>query len=407
MFQEPLTRALHVARWVDFAIVVGIISGLLSAAFIESLNWATDTRVDNSWFIWMLPIAGLIVGASYHYLGPGLERGSNLLIDEIHSHSEWVPFRIAPLVFITSVISHIAGGSTGREGAALQISAGATDPLSKRLGLNPADRSIMLITAIAGGFGSIAGVPIAGAVFALEVQRVGRIRYEALVPAFVSSFVGHAVVRGLGVDYTIYPQIPDVTWSPTIAWQISLFGLLAGLIALTFVRLTQFIRGLMKKYIAWYPARPFIGGILLVILITACGWRDYQGFSFPLMLSAMNGGTSGHFEVKLLLTAITIGTGFVGGEVIPLLTTGALAGATFGSLVGGNIAVFAIVGSVAVLGGATNTPLACALIGIELFGGNGAILFATACVAAYAVSGHTGIYHSQKVSAHKSGAVTT
>jgi H+/Cl- antiporter ClcA len=163
----------------------------------------------------------------------------------------------------------------------------------------------------------------------------------------------------------------------------------------------------MKKYVAWYPARPFIGGIILLVVITACGWRDYQGFSFPLMLSAMNGATSGHFEVKLLLTAITIGTGFVGGEVIPLLTTGALAGATFGSLVGGNIAVFAIVGSVAVLAGATNTPLACALIGIELFGGGGAILFAVACVAAYATSGHTGIYHAQKVSAHKSGEIAT
>jgi H+/Cl- antiporter ClcA len=167
------------------------------------------------------------------------------------------------------------------------------------------------------------------------------------------------------------------------------------------------IRGLMKKHVAWYPARPLIGGIILLVLITACGWRDYQGFSFPLMLSAMNGATSGHFEVKLLLTAITIGTGFVGGEVIPLLTTGALAGATFGSFVGGNIAVFAIVGAVAVLAGATNTPLACALIGIELFGGGGAMLFAVACVAAYATSGHTGIYHAQKVSAHKSGEVTS
>jgi H+/Cl- antiporter ClcA len=111
MFQEPLTRALHVARWVAFAIVVGVISGLLSAAFIESLTWSTNTRVDKSWFIWTLPIAGLIVGASYHYLGRGLERGSNLLIDEIHSHSEWVPFRIAPLVFITSVV---AAASRGR-----------------------------------------------------------------------------------------------------------------------------------------------------------------------------------------------------------------------------------------------------------------------------------------------------
>ena len=161
MLQEPLNRAIHVARWVALAVVVGVISGVLSAGFIESLTWATNTRDDNKWLLLLLPLAGLLVGASYHYLGRGLERGSNLLIDEIHTHSEWVPLRLAPLVFITSVVSHLAGGSTGREGAALQIAAGATDPISKRLGLNPADRSLMLITAIAGGFGSIAGVPIA------------------------------------------------------------------------------------------------------------------------------------------------------------------------------------------------------------------------------------------------------
>ena len=176
MLQEPLSRAIHVVRWVALAVVVGTISGLLSAAFIESLNWATDTRVDNTWLVWLLPLAGLLVGLSYHYLGRGLERGSNLLVDQIHSHSEWIPFRLTPLIFGASVISHVAGGSTGREGAALQLAAGATDPISKRLGLNPADRSIMLIAAIAGGFGSVFGVPLAGAVFALEVQRVGRVR---------------------------------------------------------------------------------------------------------------------------------------------------------------------------------------------------------------------------------------
>jgi len=403
MLQEPLNRAIHVARWVALAVVIGIISGFLSAAFIQSLNWATDTRVENSWFIWLLPLAGLLVGASYHYLGRGLERGSNLLIDQIHSHTEWIPLRLTPLIFVASVVSHLAGGSTGREGAALQLAAGATDPISKRLGLEPADRSLMLVAAIAGGFGSIFGVPLAGAVFALEVQRVGRIRYEALVPAFVASFVGDAVVHALGIHHTVYPHIADVKWTPTLAWQVSLFGLFAGIIALVFVTMTHFIRGAMKKYIAWYPARPLIGGILLAVLIASCGWRDYQGLSVPIMLHAMNGSSSGHFEVKLLLTAITIGTGFVGGEVIPLFVMGALAGATFASIIGANVALFAIIGSVAVLAGAANTPLACTLIGIELFGGNGAILFAVACVAAYAASGHTGIYHAQKISVHKSG----
>ena len=406
MFKEPLSRAAHVARWVALAFLIGVLSGLLSAAFIQSLEWATDTRNAHDWLVLTLPLAGLIVGCSYHYLGRGLERGSNLIIDQIHSHSEWIPLRLTPIIFGASVVSHVAGGSTGREGAALQLAAGVTDPISKKLGFNPADRSIMLIAAIAGGFGSVFGVPVAGAVFALEVQRVGRVRYEALVPAFVASFVGDAVVRGLGVEHTHYPHMPEIDWSTSMAWKVVLFGLSGGLIALTFVRLTHFIKDTMKKYVAWYPARPVVGGVLLAVLILAFGWRDYSGLSIPLAIEAMNGSVAGQWGTKLLLTSITIGTDFVGGEFIPLFVIGALAGASFAHIIGANVVVFAIIGSITVLAGATNAPLACTLIGLELFGGNGIVFFAVACATAYATSGHTGIYHAQRVSAHKSGATS-
>lgn len=403
MSKEPLSRARHLARWVALAFLVGVLSGLLSAAFIEALNWATDTRDANDWLVFTLPLAGLIVGCSYHYLGRGLERGSNLLIDQIHSQTEWIPFRLTPLIFGASVVSHVAGGSTGREGAALQLAAGVTDPISKRLGLNPADRSLMLITAIAGGFGSVFGIPVAGAVFALEVQRVGRVRYEALVPAFVASFAGDAVVRGLGIEHTHFPQMPDIAWSGSLAWKIVLFGLISGLIASTFVRITHLIKDTLKRYVAWYPARPFIGGVVLAILILSFGWRDYSGLSIPLALEAMNGSVAGQWGTKLLLTSLTIGSGFVGGEFIPLFVIGALAGASYAHIIGANVVVFAIIGSITVLAGATNSPLACTMIGIELFGGQGLTFFAVACATAYATSGHNGIYHAQRVSAHKSG----
>lgn len=406
MFSEPLSRARHVARWVALAVVVGVLAGLLSAAFIEALNWATDTRTSNNWLIYSLPLAGLLVGASYHYLGRGLERGTNLIIDQIHSHSEWVPLRLTPLIFGASVLSHVAGGSTGREGAALQLAAGVTDPISKKLNFTSADRSLMLITAIAGGFGSVFGVPVTGAVFALEVQRVGRVRYEALVPAFVASFVGDAVVRGLGVHHTHFPSFPSFDWNITTGIGTAAFGVIAGLIALLFVSLTHFIKKTAATYIAWYPARPLIGGAILMVLILACGWRDYQGLSIPLAIEAFNGSASGQWGTKLLLTSITIGTGFVGGEFIPLFIVGALAGASFAHIVGANVVMFAMVGAVAVLAGATNAPLACTLLGVELFGGSGVLVLAVACAAAYAASGHTGIYHAQPVRANKSGIAT-
>lgn len=403
MLKEALGRATHVARWVILASLVGALSGVLSAAFIESLTWATRTRDEHDWIVFMLPVAGLLVGASYHYLGRGLERGSNLLIEQIHSHSQWIPLRLTPLIFGASVVSHLAGGSVGREGAALQLAAGVTDPISRKLGLDPADRSLMLVAAIAGGFGSVFGVPVAGAVFALEVQRVGRIRYEALVPAFTASFIGEAVVRALGVEHTVYPRLIAPSWSPTLAWQVGLLGIICGLIALSFVRLTHAIKDTVTKWIAWYPARPMIGGAMIAGLVLMFGWRHYQGLSIPLAIEAMDGSASGQWGTKLALTALSVGTGFVGGEVIPMVVIGALAGASFASIIGANVAVFATVGSVTVLAGAANTPLACALLGVELFGGGGLILFAMACAAAYATSGHTGIYGSQIVAANKSG----
>ena len=401
MFTEPLSRITHVVRRVALAVLIGSLSGLLSAAFIRSLDWATDTRTSHTWLIYTLPLCGLIVGASYHYLGRGLERGSNLIIEEIHQHSDYIPLRLTPLIFFGSVISHLGGGSTGREGAALQLAAGVTDPISKKLGLALPDRQIMLITAIAAGFGSVFGVPVTGAVFALEVQRVGRVRYDALVPAFVASFVGDAVVRAVGVHHTMFPHISEPRWTAALALQIAIFGIIAGLIALLFVQLTHGIKSVMKKYVTWYPARPVIGGVVVAALILIFGWRDYSGVSVPLALEAMRGSSHGLWFVKLGLTALTLGTGFVGGEVIPLFVMGALAGASYGSIIGGNVAFFAIVGSLAVLAGAANTPLACTLLGIELFGGNGVIFFAVVCAAAYATSGHTGIYRAQPISARK------
>lgn len=406
MSQRPLNVAIRFARWVAFAVVIGLASGVLSASFIGALNWATTTRSSHDGLLFLLPLAGLLVGAAYHYGGKGLERGSNLVIEQIHSQSEWIPFRLTPLIFGTSVISHVAGASVGREGAAIQLAAGVTDPLSKKLGLPPMERSIMLVTAIAGAFGSVFGVPVAGAIFALEVQRVGRVRYEALVPAFVASFLGDAVVHGIGIEHTYFPSMTSSDLNVSAAWKLVLFGSVAGILAWAFITVTHFIRRTSGRFIAWYPARPLIGGVILVIVIAAFGWRDYSGLSIPLALEAMNGSAAGQWGTKFALTSLSIGMGFVGGEFIPLFVIGALAGASFASITGANIAVFALIGSVAVLAGATNTPLACTVLGLELFGGQGLAWFAIACVVAYATSGKGSIYHAHAVRIPKTGTHT-
>lgn len=401
MTRAPLERAAHLARWVVLATCVGAASGLLSAAFIEALDWAGRTRGDAAWLVWLLPLGGLAVGAAYHYLGKGLERGSNLLIEQIHGHTRWIPVRMSVLVFVCSVATHVVGGSAGREGAALQLAAGVTDPVSKRLGLRQADRAVMLVAAIAGGFGSVFGVPVTGAVFALEVQRVGRVRHEAIVPAFVASFVGDAVVRGIGTEHTHFPAVPAFAWDAALAAGLLLLGLAGGLAAMAFVGLTHSVRDVLARRVAWYPARPLVGGVIVAVLVLALDWRDYSGLSLHLASNAFGGSVEGDSWAKLLLTGMTIGSGFVGGEFIPLLVTGALMGAGLADIIGADVALFAMAGALAVLAGATNTPVAMMILGMELFGGGGTV-FAVACVTAYACSGHKGIYHSQTVSAHKS-----
>ncbi|MFM7262199.1 MAG: chloride channel protein [Acidimicrobiales bacterium] len=396
-------RTRHIARWAVLATFVGIAAGALSAAFIETLDWAGSSREARDWLVWLLPVAGLVVGCAYHYGGRGLERGSNLIIEEIHEHRAGVPLRMSPLIFFGSAVSHLFGASVGREGAALQLAAGVADPVGRRLGLEPRERSLMLVAAVAGGFGSVFGVPVTGAVFALEVQRVGRVRYEAILPAFVASLVGDATVRVLGTEHTRYPSLPAFDWSATLAWQVVLLGAAAGLVATAFVALTHGVRRAMSRTVAWYPARPMVGGVVVAVLVLLFGWRDNQGLSIHLAQQAFAGSAAGQWPVKPLLTAISVGCGFVGGEVVPMVVTGALLGASVGSLLGANVALFAMVGATAVLAAAANTPLACVFLGIELFGGSGAVLFAVACAAAYVCSGHSGMYHAQTVSAHKSG----
>ena len=403
MFERVTGRAAHLIRWALLAAFVGCVAGALSAAFIEALDWATTSREARDWLVWLLPLAGLAVGSAYHYGGKGLERGSNLIVEQIRAHDTGIPLRMSPLIFLGSTVSHLFGASVGREGAALQLAAGVADPVGRRLGLSSPDRSLLLIAAVAGGFGSVFGVPVTGAVFALEVPRIGRVRYERIVPAVVASFVGDATVSALGVEHTRYPSLPGFEWSLSLALRVVLLGLAAGLVAMGFVALTHKVRDVITRLVRWYPLRPALGGAAVAALVLVFGWRDHQGLSIHLAQQAFAGTAAGFWPAKPLLTAVSVGSGFVGGEVIPMVVTGALLGAFLGSILGANVALFAMVGSVAMLAGAANTPIACVVLGAELFGGSGIVLFALACAVAYVSSGHRGIYGAQNASAHTTG----
>jgi len=402
-------QIIHLLRWVGLGAVVGVLAGLSSAAFLETLDWATDARIDHPNLLYLLPVGGLIIGLTYHYLGGRSAGGNSLIIDEIHEPTAWVPRRMAPLVFGGTVVTHLLGGSAGREGTAIQMSGSLTDLFSRIVGLKPDDRRLMLIAALGGGFGAVFGVPLAGCVFALEVQAVGRMRYDALVPALTASLVGDLVVRGLGVSHTPLPHLATVHLTAGLTAKVALAGAAFGLTSLAFTQLTHGMRQAAAATIPWAPLRTVLGGVAVITLTLVVGNRDYLGLSIPLITKATAGGAgivAGAFAIKLIFTAVTLGTGFPGGEVTPLFVIGATLGITLARLLGVPLPLLAAIGFVAVFAGAANTPLACTIMGVELFGGSGVVLFGVACVMSYIFSSHRGIYESQRVEVAKGPGVT-
>ncbi len=389
------------ARWIVLGAASGALAGLASWVFLEGLDRVTEFRLDHGWLVWLLPMGGLVIGLLYHLFGGRAVRGNALLLDEIHEPTQWVPRRMAPLVLGGTWLTHLFGGSAGREGTALQMSGSLTDLLSRTLRLRDEDRRLLLIAALGGGFGSVFGVPLAGAVFAMEVQAVGRVRYEALVPALTASVVGDLVVSGLGYEHAALPQIATGLGA-VVALKVAAAGLAFGLASVAFIESIHGVAAVVRRYVTWAPLRPALGGVALVALAALCG-RDYLGLSLPLADDALAGvGVAGYvFALKLLFTAVTLGSGFPGGEVTPLFVIGATLGASLSGVLDAPPHLLAAVGFVAVFAAASNTPLACTVMGAEMFGAEAIPLIAIGCVVAYVFSSHRSIYATQRVVAVK------
>ena len=401
---EQVDLVRYLVRWWALGTLVGIAAGLSSAFFLWTLDKVTEFRLENGWLIGLLPVAGLAIGFVNHRWGGTASGGNNLIIDEIHEPRAWIPKRMAALVYIGTEVTHLFGGSAGREGTALQMSGSLTDIISRVLRLDEPDRRIMLIASLAGGFGAVFGVPIAGCVFGLEVQSVGRLRYDALVPALTAALVGDKVVRGLGVKHTVTPQMAGYDITAPLLAKVALAGLCFGLTALVFAELTHGIKRIYAAGAVWPPLRPFIGGLAIVGLTVAVGSQTYNGLSLELAARSLAGGAGiigAAFALKLLFTAVTLGSGFQGGEVTPLFVIGATLGVTLGRLLGVPTELLAAVGFVSVFAGAANVPLACTVMGAELFGADGFVLFAVGCVTSSVFSSHRGIYTTQRVAVPK------
>ncbi len=391
--QNPLL--VYILKWVSLSIIVGILAGTASAFFLVSLDWVTNLREDNLWLIVFLPLGGLIIGLSYYYWGTEVVKGNNQLLEEFHNPKQVIPLKMAPMVLLGTLITHLFGGSAGREGTAVQMGAAISDQFSRIFKLEQSDRQILIIIGISAGFASVFGTPIAGAVFALEVLILKKYRYDAVLPSLLAALIADYTCTAWNVSHTQYsiPSVPAMSVE-NVLWSI-LAGIIFGLAAMLFSKTTHFCSDIFKK-INYAPIRPFIGGIFIAAVIWITGTHKYIGLGIPIIESAFITNLNSYdFLLKLLFTSITIGAGFKGGEVTPLFFIGAALGNALVWFVPLPLALLAGMGLAAIFAGASNTPIASTILGIELFGMESMYFIGIACAFSYLFSGGTGIYTSQ------------
>jgi H+/Cl- antiporter ClcA len=391
-----------VFKWLAISLILGLFIGTASAGFLYSLDWVTAYRESHLWIIALLPIGGLGIGLLYHYYGKDIQGGNNVLIESIQTPTKTIPFKMVPFIYIGTIVTHLLGGSAGREGTALQIAGAIADQWSKPLRLTTDDRKILLIASIAAGFGAVFGTPLAGAIFALELAFIGRVKYNALWPSFAVAIIADRVTLLWNISHNHYP----IQGIPTISYTNILYVILAGLVfgfgAKAFIYGMHWTSKLFKSFIKYPPLRPFVGGVLLVIIIWLWGTTKYIGLGIPTITLSFHQQLEWYdFAIKMGLTILTLAAGFKGGEVTPLFFIGAALGNALSLFIPLPMSLLAGMGFVAVFAGATNTPLACCMMAIELFGIECGLYTSIACVLAYIASGHRSIYKLQTLAESK------
>ena len=393
--QRPKKYIAWCWKWSFLAVIMGIIGGLLGAVFHHALHFVTHLRLEHTWLVLLLPVGGLLSIAWYRLLKLKKNRGTNEIIDAVLKGEELKP-QIAPGIFGAAMLTHLLGGSAGREGAALQLGGSAASWLSKLLGLKRQSRRILIMAGMSSVFAGLFGTPLTAALFCMEFESVGSIFSPALLPCYIAAFTASSVSSLLGVHAEGHLLENAAVLDLGNLWAYLLLAIRISLLGITMVRVFHNAEHLASHHIKNPWVRIAAGGALIAAMTYLAGDHRFNGAGMDMALEAVAGHADWYsFIVKMLFTAVTLAAGFKGGEIVPTFCIGA----TFGCLVGGILGLDAgLCGALGLIGlfcCATNSPLASIVLSIEMFGGANMHLFALVCVICFVLSGNTGLYASQ------------
>ena len=400
--KSRLRAALPTARafgeWLLLAGLTGAACGLAGAAFTWCVAWATNLRTANPWLLFCMPIAGLVIVFCYRAAGMGNDSGTNQIIDSVRGQDR-PPLRLALLIFAGSVLTHLTGGSAGREGAALQIGGSISAGIGRLLRLGDRNTNTIIQCGMAGLFSALFGTPITATVFALEVVNVGQFRCNALFPCLLSATIANAIPRALGLPAESYHLLGAPEAGPVSLIQCGTLAILAALVSIAFCVLMHKAGHLYKKYLPNQYLRALAGAAFVIVLTLLEGSGDYNGAGGGVIELAVEGRVHvpWAFALKMLFTALTLGAGFRGGEIVPTLFIGSTFGCAVGPLLGLDPAFGAAISMIALFCGVVNCPIASIFLAIELFGGEGLLFFALACSLSFLISGRYSLYSSQNI----------
>lgn len=384
-------------KWIILSVIVGTLGGSVGSVFHKCIDIATEMRTENGWLLYLLPLGGAVIALLYKLCQKWGKMDTDRVLHAVATE-EKVPLMMAPLIFISTVLTHLFGGSAGREGAALQLGGSIGYKIGRICRLDRGDMHMIVISGMSAVFAALFGTPLTAAVFAIEVVSVGALYYSAIVPSLLSALTGFWMAHLFGLHPVHFEGLPIPTFSPEMLAKTVVLAVLCAICSILFCYMMKKTHHLAEKFLPQSILRGTLGGVIIVLLTLIIGSRDYNGAGMDVIERALGGEVRPEaFILKILFTAITIAVGFKGGEIVPAFFIGSTFGCWVAPLLGIAPGFGAAIGFVALFCGAVNCPLASTMLALEVFGAEGILLFAAAAAISYMMSGCFGLYTKQKI----------